>query len=195
MPSREASTKGDEVAYDIQRLLGVAVPLLEELEAEGRTSFDLGSEFFRLPTGSRLRDIYQAFFDQGVTVGSSIEAPANEQGRVFLAMTYSSTRYGEPLADVVLREAHDSGNRDKLREPPNARARHLCVVVEENVGRAFVALRDGTPGRGARDATGPDHDVVGDREHERRFGHASRGVGAAPDRRSRRLRSAFPARV
>lgn len=145
MPSRERSPAGKEVAYDINRLLERGVPLLEALERQGRTSFDVESEFFSLPMNSPLRPIYKGLLSLGVTIGSSITPPAGEPGRITLGMTYSSTGYGKPLVDVVLNEC-EPGNLRKLRQPVGARASHLGVVVEPSVGRAYVALREGKPG-------------------------------------------------
>lgn len=146
MPNRELDPSGEEVAYDVQRLLREAEPLLAALEGLGSTSFDIAAEMYSINRGLPLRDAYEGLLALGVSTGLSSDPPDASGGRIFLAMPYSSTGYGETLRVIVLREASDDGNRDKLREPDDAPARHLCVLIDPPVGRAFFGLRDGNPG-------------------------------------------------
>jgi hypothetical protein len=146
VPSRQRAADGTEEAYDIRRLLTDAEPLLEALEAEGRTSFDIPSERYSIPPGSPLYVPYNGLLRLGVTLGLSSPAPLGETGRITLGMRYSSTGYGESLADLVLKEANDSGNRRKLSEPPGAPRRHLAVLLDPTVGQAYHALRYGQAG-------------------------------------------------
>lgn len=146
MPSHELAPDGKDAPYDVDRLLRYGEPLLAKVEAAGRTSFDLGPELYSTPQGSELREVFDKLLALGVTTGVSNEAPLGETARITPGMTYSSTGYGEKLSDLVLAEADDAGNQAKLAEPPNAPARHLCVVVDPTVGRAYTGLRHGKTG-------------------------------------------------
>lgn len=146
MPSRELIPSGKEVAYDVDQLLRKGESLLAVVEAEGRTSFDLGRELYSTREGSELRRAFEGLLALGVTMGLSSEPPPGQTARITPGMTYCSTAYGATLADIVVGEAEDPGNRAKLAEPPNAPARHLCVVMDPSVGRAYIGLRDGRPG-------------------------------------------------
>ena len=143
MPSRQLAADGAEEAYDIRRLLDEAEGFLGALEAAGRTSFDIASERYSVRRGSVLFDPSNGLFRLGVSLGSSLPAPPGEVGRITLGMTSSSTGYGEPLSELVLAEANDEGNCEKLKEPPGAPHRHLGVLLHPSVGRAYHSLRCG----------------------------------------------------
>lgn len=144
VPTSSPDAAGEPKPFDARDFLIAAEPLLAELERLGVTEFDtvrwIGGAGSAAAAIARL----VAF---GCDLGISHELSPGETGRIYLGSGPGGWVDPNSVAVAVEAEASKPDNIAKLREPPEARHRHLFVVIDGSTGGAFSAASHGKLGR------------------------------------------------
>lgn len=136
MPASVLNESGEATATDVRRVLREAEPALCALEDAGCYSFDAG----RMWRNEALAEPLKALLRLGCQMGQSHEVPDGAPGRIYAIAPVGGMVDANQVASAVEAEANKDDNRRKLREPPEARRRHLFVHIDSSAGMTVSAV-------------------------------------------------------
>jgi hypothetical protein len=143
VPSKVMDASGKVAAYDLDRFFREAEPALHTLEEAGYEKFTIG---IRVDDPS-IEPALSALGNLGCNFGFSNVPAAGEVARITPGAAVGGVVGRDSLTWAAEQESCKDDNREKLREPPGALRRHLCVVVDGSSGTAFSAASHGLTGR------------------------------------------------